>query len=208
MKPAMLAVCGVLCATAMAAQGRGGRQGGGAPPVMRCLNPNIPAGTQIIKGAPTAEQYGVDPNNGVIIMRPNGDAAQVIQPCANFAPDDPFAKFLFPPELVMGHQEAIGLSEAQRAALLKAVVGAQTTMAGSQLKTAAEVERLQTLLQASTVDEAKVLEEVDRILALEREVKRAQVGMLNRSRNLLTEPQRAQLEKLREGPHFRVGGSF
>ena len=202
MKRLIVATFGVLCGThVVLAQGRGGRQGGpGGPPVLLCLNPNIPVGTQITKGPSTADQFGVDPNNGVIVMRPNGDASQVIQPCSNFAaPDDPFAKFLFPPDLVMAHQQAITLTDAQRNTIRDAVVAAQTAMTLSQFKTAAEVEKLQSLLHASTVDEAKVLEQVDRVLALERDVKRAQIGLMIRIKNALTAQQQETLVRLRSG---------
>jgi hypothetical protein len=199
MKRFMFAMCALACVVSRSsAQGRGGRSGGPpGPPVMRCLNPNIPVATQITKGTPVAQQFGVDPNNGIIIMRPDGDASLVIQPCANFAQDDPFAKFLFPPDLVMSHQQEIGLTDAQRAALQQAVVAAQTAMVTSQLRTAGEVEKLQKLLQAPTVDEARTLDEIDRILALEREVKRAQLGLMIRVKNLLTPQQQEALTRIR-----------
>ena len=37
------------------------------------------------------------------------------------APDDPLARVLFPPELVMQHQQDIGLRAEQRAAITKAI---------------------------------------------------------------------------------------
>lgn len=198
----IVATLGVLCAAhVVLAQGRGGRRGGpGGPAVMLCLNPNIPVATQVTKGQSTADQFGVDPNNGVIVMRPSGDASQVIQPCSNFAaPDDPFARFLFPPDLVMAHQQAINLSDAQRNTIRDAVVYAQTAMTMAQFKTAGEVEKLQSMLQASTVDEAKLLEQVDRVLALEREVKRTQLTLMIRIKNALTPQQQEALARLRAG---------
>ena len=99
----------------------------------------------------------------------------------------------------MSHQQAINLSDSQRNALQQAMVLAQTTMVTAQLKTAAEVEKLQTLMQASNVDEAKVLEQVDRVLALERDIKRAQLTLMIRIKNTLTPQQQAALTQLRGG---------
>ena len=64
-----------------------------------------------------------------------------------------------------------------------------------------EVEKLQSLLQPASVDESKVLDQVDRVLAVEREVKRAQLSLMIRIKNMLTQQQQAQLGVLRrQGP--------
>ena len=47
------------------------------------------------------------------------------------------------------------------------------------------------------MDEVKTLEQVDLVLSLEREVKRAQIALVVRIKNQLTEQQQAQLAKLR-----------
>jgi len=110
---------------------------------------------------------------------------------------DPFRGFLFPPELVMQHQGEIGLQDSQRAALQAAIQQAQTKFVDAQWKLSAEGEKLGRLLQSATVDETQVLEQVDRILALEREVKRAQMGLMVRIKNTLTAAQQAKLRELR-----------
>ncbi|HXT16266.1 MAG TPA: hypothetical protein VN706_11590 [Gemmatimonadaceae bacterium] len=193
--------CVSLSATAAAgAQGRGSRQVelGGPPRGPRCINPNMEAGVQITKGPPVAEQYGVDPANGVIVIRPAGDANLYIQPCSNFpAADDPFGKFLFAPDFVMSHQQAINLSEAQQKTIKDAVVYAQVALATAQMKTAGEVEKLQSMMQPTTVDEARVLDQVDRVLALERDIKRAQLSLMIRVKNTLTAQQQDALANLR-----------
>ena len=111
---------------------------------------------------------------------------------------DPFGRLLFPPELVMQHQGEIGLTDAQRTMLQSAVQQAQTKFVEAQWKLSAEGEKLGRLLQGATVDEAQMLEQVDRVLTLEREVKRAQVGLLVRIKNALTPVQQAKLMQLRE----------
>ena len=53
------------------------------------------------------------------------------------------------------------------------------------------------LLQQTPVDEVKVLERADKIMSLEREIKRAHLTLLVRLKNLLTPAQIAKLKSLR-----------
>ena len=112
-------------------------------------------------------------------------------------PDDCGRNF-FPPELVMQHQGEIGLQDAQRTALTSALQQAQAKFMDLQWKLSAEGEKMRRLLQGTQVDETQVLEEVDRILALEREIKRAQISLIVRIKNTLTPEQQAKLSKLAE----------
>jgi Spy/CpxP family protein refolding chaperone len=112
---------------------------------------------------------------------------------------DPFARFLFPPELVMQHQSEISLQDAQRTALQQAIQQAQGKFLDFQWKLSAEAEKLVRLLQNASVDETQVLEQVDRILSIEREVKRAQMGLMVRIKNTLTPAQQTKLRELRGG---------
>ena len=111
-------------------------------------------------------------------------------------PDD-FGRNFFPPELVMQHQSEIGLQDSQRAALTSAVQQAQGKFMDLQWKLSAEGEKMGRLLQGTQVDEAQVLEEVDRILALEREIKRGQISLMVRIKNALTPAQQAKLAEIR-----------
>jgi Spy/CpxP family protein refolding chaperone len=111
-------------------------------------------------------------------------------------PDD-FGRNFFPPELVMQHQSEIGLQDSQRAALASAIQQAQGKFTDVQWKLSAEGEKMGRLLQPAQVDETQVLEEVDRILALEREMKRAQIGLMVRIKNTLTPAQQAKLTEIR-----------
>lgn len=110
---------------------------------------------------------------------------------------DPFARFLFPPELVMQHQGEIGLQDAQREALQTAIQEAQATMVKMQWALTAEAEKLTRLLDSSTLVEKDVLAQIDKILTIEREVKRAQVTLMVRIKNTLTPAQQAKLRDVR-----------
>jgi Spy/CpxP family protein refolding chaperone len=111
-------------------------------------------------------------------------------------PDD-WGRNLFPPELVMQHQSEIGLQDSQRAALTSAIQQAQSKFMDTQWKMSAEGEKMGRLLQGTQVDEAAVLDEVDRILNLEREIKKAQISLMVRIKNTLTAQQQAKLAELR-----------
>ena len=111
-------------------------------------------------------------------------------------PDD-FGRNFFPPELVMQHQSEIGLQDSQRTALTSAVQQAQGKFMDVQWKLSAEGEKMGRLLQPAQVDETQVLEEVDRILALERELKKTQISLMVRIKNTLTTAQQAKLSEIR-----------
>lgn len=111
--------------------------------------------------------------------------------------EDPLARFLYPPELIMAHQEAIGLSDKQRTGIQEAVKDAQAKLLDMQFRMSAEVEKLQRLIQATTPDEPKVLDEVNRVLTLERDVKLTQMTLMIRIKSQLTERQQAQLNQMR-----------
>lgn len=110
---------------------------------------------------------------------------------------DPLMRFLYPPELIMQHQAEIGLTDAQRTTITTAMQQAQGKFVDMQFKLNGEGEKIARLLQGSSVDESQVLEQVDRILALERELKRAQIGLLVRLKNALTAQQQTKLGQLR-----------
>jgi Spy/CpxP family protein refolding chaperone len=63
-----------------------------------------------------------------------------------------------------------------------------------------ESEKLVQLLKAPPVDENAVLAQVDQVLNREREIKKAQISLLVRIKNLLTEGQQNKLMELRRKP--------
>ena len=112
-------------------------------------------------------------------------------------PEDPIAKYLVPPELIMQHAPEIALTDAQSATIRDEVRATQKKFIDLQWDMQDETAKMTQLLQQSPVDEAKVLERADKIMSLEREMKRAQLGLLVRLKNLLTAAQIAKLNALR-----------
>ena len=69
-------------------------------------------------------------------------------PAVENAPgDDPLARFLFPPELVMAHQQEISLTDRQRSGIQEAMKDAQGRFIDAQFKMSGEVEKMQRLIR-------------------------------------------------------------
>jgi Spy/CpxP family protein refolding chaperone len=114
---------------------------------------------------------------------------------------DPIGANLFPPELVMQHQQEIGLTDEQRSYITGEIQQAQKRATDLQWQLQREVETMAGLLQHDTVDEARTIAQLDRVLAAEREIKRIQLTLVVRIRNRLTSDQRARLTALRGAAH-------
>jgi TonB-dependent SusC/RagA subfamily outer membrane receptor len=176
------------------------------------IDPAAIENIEVIKGAAAAQQYGPDAANGVItvttrkgsvvslttcgprvVRRALGDTLVLARDGANAVGTN-----LYSPEFVIAHQEAIALTDQQRASIQSAVATIQSkAVVDAQFKLGAATERLNVLLSMPSVDEAAVLQRIDEMLTLEREVKRAQVTLLVRVKNQLTPAQQKQLDKLR-----------
>ena len=113
------------------------------------------------------------------------------------APDDPLARVLFPPELVMQHQQDIGLRAEQRAAITKAIQDFQGKVVDLQWRMQEQSQRLASLLEKPAVDQAAALTQVDEVLSVEREVKRAHITLLINIKNTLSAEQQAKLAAAR-----------
>ena len=111
--------------------------------------------------------------------------------------DDPVAANLFPPDLVMAHQKAIGLDEGQRTYIRAEILKAQTRFTELQWQLQEAMEELGALLKQSTPDEAQVLKQLDKVLNTERDIKRTQIALMLRLKGRLTPEQQGLLRKLR-----------
>ncbi|HJU43816.1 MAG TPA: periplasmic heavy metal sensor [Vicinamibacterales bacterium] len=112
--------------------------------------------------------------------------------------DDPVAEQLFAPELIMKHQRDLALTDAQGETIKKSILAAQLKFFETQWDMQREQSTLVKLLSARPVDEAAVLAQIDRVLNLEREIKRAQMSLLIKIKNALSDQQIARLMELRK----------
>ncbi len=110
---------------------------------------------------------------------------------------DPIFRRVFPPELVMAHAAEIGLTGDQRERIIAEVTRLQAE--ASTIGPRGEQARAQMVaaLSAERVDEARVLDALEGVLSIEREIKRLHIATLVRIRNTLTPAQRSRLNALR-----------
>jgi Spy/CpxP family protein refolding chaperone len=113
-------------------------------------------------------------------------------------PSDPFSENLFPPELVMAHQQEIGLTDEQREYLKAESRKAQLRFTELQWQLLDDSEKLAALLKQEHVDEQQTLAAVDKILDVEREIKKLQVSLVVRIKNKLTSDQQAKLMEIKK----------
>ena len=117
-----------------------------------------------------------------------------------------FLTQVFPPKLVMEHQQEIGLRPAQVDAIKQAMNEAQQQLVDLQWRLDAESEALGKLLAADHVDEAAVLAKLEQVTALEQRVKKVNFTLLVRIKNQLDPQQQEKLRALRRAHPFGPPG--
>jgi len=105
---------------------------------------------------------------------------------------------LFSPELVMRHQEEIGLSEDQRSKLVHAMQEMQSDLVPLQFEMGQAAGKLREALAAPRIDEAKAGDLADRLMGLETKIKRRHLTTMIQIKNVLTPEQQERLRALRE----------
>lgn len=110
---------------------------------------------------------------------------------------DPIGQSFFAPELVMQHQELIGLSAEQKDYFKTEIRQAQLKFTELQWKLQDEMEKMAGLAKQPRVDEQQALAQLEKVLAAEREIKREQITLLVRIKNKLTPEQQEKLAELR-----------
>jgi len=111
-------------------------------------------------------------------------------------PSDPLGENLFPPELVMQHLQTLGLIEEKRVFLETELRQAQTRFTELQEELQGEAEKMIELVKVGRVNESQALAQLDKILNLEREIKRAQIALLIKIKNSLTPEQQMKLREI------------
>ena len=112
--------------------------------------------------------------------------------------DDPLARLLFDPQLVLKFASELSLQAAQRTSIVNAIKVAQGEILDRQLEMAERHQELVKAMQALRVDEAAAMAQADKVMELEREMKKSQLLLLIRIKNTLTQQQQDQLRELRK----------
>jgi Spy/CpxP family protein refolding chaperone len=115
--------------------------------------------------------------------------------------DDPIGRQLFPPDLIMSQSQKLRLDDKQRNTIKSEVHRAQSKFIDLQWEAKEAGEAMAELLQQTPIDEARVLEQADKVMGLEREIKKIHLSMLIRIKNSLTREQVGQLMQLRQPNH-------
>ena len=111
--------------------------------------------------------------------------------------DDPIGQQLFPPELIMSQSQKLHLDDKQRATIKTEVQRAQSKFFDLQWELKEASDTMVQLLQQTPVDEAAVLQQADKVMGYEREIKKIHLAMLIRIKNSLTRDQVADLMQMR-----------
>jgi Spy/CpxP family protein refolding chaperone len=133
----------------------------------------------------------------LIVLVLLGGTSLSAQPRMMRPPVDPLGENLFPPELVMQHQQALELTEEQRNLIRGEIQNAQARFTEVQWQLHNEMETMASLVKQGRIDEQRTLIQLDKIVGLEREIKRTQLALLIRVKNSLTPEQQAKLQTLR-----------
>ena len=116
---------------------------------------------------------------------------------AALAQEDPIAQQLFPPELIMAQSQKLHLDDKQRTTIKSEVQRAQSKFFDLQWELKEASDTMVQLLQQTPVEEARVLEQADKVMGYEHDIKKIQLTLLIRIKNALTPEQIAQLKQLR-----------
>ena len=120
--------------------------------------------------------------------------AQSVAPPAH----DPFGRLLFPPELIMKHRKQLNLEDKQQTILKTELQRAQADVFDLNWQLNDESEHLAELLKMAPIDVPVLLAQADKVMTLERQIKRINLTLLARLKNMLSKQQIEMLGKLRE----------
>ena len=113
------------------------------------------------------------------------------------AAPDSLARSLYPVEVVMDSQAALGLQEAQTSAIRAELQRAQGELVDLEWRLGGEKEALTKVLTVAHPDETAAVAAAERVVRLEGEIKIAHLKLLVRVKNQLSPAQQATLDRTR-----------
>jgi Spy/CpxP family protein refolding chaperone len=108
-----------------------------------------------------------------------------------------FDRAFFAPQLIMRNQNEINLTDSQRENIQKMMNERHAKLTDAQWNIQNEMEKLQNMMDAETVDVSEAMAQLDNVLSLENELKKSQFEMMARIKNELTSEQQSKLSELR-----------
>ena len=111
---------------------------------------------------------------------------------------DPLQRHLFSAESIMRNQSELQLDKEQRSYMVEQIQETQSEFTSLQWELQDEVGRLSGLLENPEAPERDVLMQLDKVLDLEKAIKRSHLRLAVRMKNRLTEEQRVKLRASRD----------
>src|ERR1044071_6706113 len=120
---------------------------------------------------------------------------------------DPLAHLMFPPDMILNHARQLNLTDEQKAFMRSEIQKTMASFQDLQWKLQDQMEALQETMKSTSVNEQQALAQLDKVLDIEREIKRLHIGLAGRLKNRLTPEQQDQLHKMRpDHPMGMPGG--
>ena len=119
---------------------------------------------------------------------------------------DPLAHLMFPPDMIMGHARQLNLTDEQKAFMRSEIQKTTASFQELQWKLQDQMELLHESMKSTSVNEQQALAQLDKVLDIEREIKRLHIGLAVRLKNRLTPEQQEQLHKMRMEHHPGMPG--
>ena len=119
-------------------------------------------------------------------------------------PPNPMFDVMLRPDLIMGHTRQLNLTEDQKTYMRSEIQKTTTQFNELQWNLQDQMELLHEMMKAPSVVEDQVLGQLNRVLDIEREIKRLHFSLAVRLKNKLTPAQQEELQKLRMGQHSRM----
>ena len=116
----------------------------------------------------------------------------------------PMDRSLFPPDLILSNQIALGLTDDQTAAIKKMINETHQKVLDVQTQLQRTTEQLHTELSQPKVDEAAAISFASQAMGLEQQIKTAHMTMLIRIKNMLTPDQQTKAATLRPPEDTRM----
>ena len=115
--------------------------------------------------------------------------AEAQQPEVHQPPGDPIGENFIPPDMLIHNREALGLNDEQMEFLQGQFEKTRAHFTELQQKLGKEMDALTALLKSDRPDESKVLAQLDKVLDVEREMKRTHLSLMVGIKNKLTPEQ-------------------
>jgi hypothetical protein len=103
--------------------------------------------------------------------------------CAQTRANDPMADWLFPPDFVIEQARIIKLDPEQRQFIEAEIKSTQARIHDTESHVRENAEKLLALVKQERINEQQAFDQMDKVLACERDMQRTQLGLLMRVKN-------------------------